>query len=269
MRLVNAPVALVDGMDLPRRDLEADGFTHLRGVFHPRDLREVEAVLDALLVTTGSAALLARRRDLSEVWNPGIPRQPEILRPSLAVPRLRRTSVYFKCRDVAAALLGCRAHYLFDHAIYKMPRSETHTPWHQDLAYLGEFAHGIRSLHFWIPLQDTTVEGGALMFVPGSHRWPLLEHVPAYERNPHVLMAASNGFPTGCCVPLEYGDASIHTHLTLHAAGPNRTDGIRKAWIVHFGDVPVWHKHVLKFRDRVRRHWVRQTRRFRATPAGT
>lgn len=239
--------------DRVRNALEADGFVAVRQLFKVDDVREVECFLDALLLAP-SRATVARRRDLSDTAAASAPRQPEISRPTLGNPRLRRTLVYLTCAELAADLLGGRAHYLFDHAIYKMPRSGTRTPWHQDLAYLGQFAAAIRSLHFWIPLQDTNIENGALCFVAGSHRWPLLGHVPAYATNPHVLTTVATEHLDGQYVALACGDVSIHTSLTLHASGPNQTDGIRKAWIIHFGDTPAWRKHVMKITDRVRQY---------------
>ena len=232
------------------QDLETHGFAAARHVLDTGDVAVVEAILDPIVLERALPALVGLRRDLSDGAVRTKPRQPEVTRPTLVAPSLKQTAVYAACRDIAADLLGCRAHYLFDHAIYKMPWSDTETPWHQDLAYLGRFAGTIRSLHFWIPLQDTSVEGGALRFVPGSHRWALLDHGRAYERNPHVLRAMrSPDVRSAEAVPLRRGDVSIHTSRTLHASGPNRTDGPRKAWIIHFGDTSVVSKHLMKLRD--------------------
>jgi len=236
-----------------RKALEVNGFARARRVFESSDLDEVEEILDAMMLDEGSfAGLVGLRRDLAESVQAG-PRQPELSRPTLVSPRLSRSDVYIKCRHLATELLGSRAHCLFNHAIYKMPRSGTETPWHQDLAYLGQFAANIRSLHFWIPLQDTSIESGALRFVPGSHKGPLLSHVKAYERNPHVLEAGARRDATRVVdVPLRRGDVTIHTSVTLHASGPNNTDHIRKAWIIHFGDRSATYKHVTKLHNVIR-----------------
>jgi hypothetical protein len=55
------------------------------------------------------------------------------------------------------------AYYLFDHAIYKMPKNHMGTPWHQDQAYLGPNTT-VRSVHFWVPFQDTCEGNGTLLF---------------------------------------------------------------------------------------------------------
>jgi ectoine hydroxylase-related dioxygenase (phytanoyl-CoA dioxygenase family) len=156
--------------------------------------------------------------------------------------------VYAKCERAAEALLERRAYYLFDHAIYKMPRSGAATPWHQDQAYLGKSA-GIQSVHFWIPLQDTDATNGCLRFVPHSHEAELQPHVSAYAANPHVLRTCSDYSGRAVAVPLRKGDMSIHTNLTIHSSGANESNTVRKAWIIHFGDRPLWYKRMLQLKD--------------------
>jgi ectoine hydroxylase-related dioxygenase (phytanoyl-CoA dioxygenase family) len=247
-----------DGLfERTRHDLETNGFVALRKVFDARELAAVEVTLDELLLGSAYAGY-AGRRELSASAQSRGPRQPEFSRPTLAARHLKRSPVFIKCREIATTLLGRPAHHLFDHAIYKMPKNETATPWHQDLAYLGRFATEIRSLHFWIPMQDTSVDGGAMRFIPGSHKWALARHVPAFASNPHVLQASHPETLAGDAVPLDRGDVTIHTHLTMHGAGPNRSDMIRKAWIIHFGDKPGWYKHLMKCRELMR--WRPQLR---------
>jgi ectoine hydroxylase-related dioxygenase (phytanoyl-CoA dioxygenase family) len=107
-------------------------------------------------------------------------------------------------------------------------------------------------VHFWIPFQHTDAANGCLRFVPGSHRAALLPHVGAYATNPHVLKTDYSG--TVCReVPLRLGDVSIHTSLTLHASAPNHSNAVRKAWIIHFGDKPMWFKRLMQAREVIRR----------------
>jgi hypothetical protein len=225
--------------------VQAQGFAQVTGLLEEADLRSVEIVLDDLLLTR-DPVLPRRRRELASAMAPDRLLTPEYERPSLTVRRLRDSAVYTKCQELASKLLGRRAHYLFDHAIYKMPRSGTDVPWHQDQSYLGSSVR-IRSLHFWIPLQDVGLDAGCLRFVPGSHK-RALPHRRAYEQNPHVLSVACEAVNGSIQVPLRRGDISIHTSLTLHSSGPNDTDAIRKAWIIHYGDRPRWYKHLMKLR---------------------
>ena len=122
--------------------------------------------------------------------------------------------------------------YAFDHAIYKAPLNQRETPWHQDQAYTGH-DRPLKTIHFWVPLQDATVANGCMEFVPGSHRHGLLQH--ARHLNGHVLSAQIAKDSRVVTCPLTVGGFTIHSPLTLHHTGPNTTATIRRAWILHFG----------------------------------
>ena len=229
--------------------VHTDGFARIEAAFDDMELRAVESLLDPLFFGARRRFRLFRS-DLSERGPDDAPIHPEFTRPSLASRQLRRSAVFARCREIASAILRKDAHYLFDHAIYKMPRTGRDIPWHQDQAYLGHTSV-IRSLHFWIPMQDTDTASGSLRFVPGSHRKTLLPHVRAFEANGHVLRADGVEELEYIDVPLRKGDVSVHTNLTVHSSGPNVTDGIRKAWIIHFGDHSIWRKLLIQFSERM------------------
>jgi ectoine hydroxylase-related dioxygenase (phytanoyl-CoA dioxygenase family) len=226
-----------------KTELEKHGFARVSRLFAERDLRAIEAIIDSLIFSR-NPAYRSFKRDLSDRTAHRAASHPEFSRPTLAARQLKKSAVYLRCWEIAEVLLGSRPHYLFDHAIYKMPRSAV-IPWHQDQAYLGRSGR-IRSLHFWIPFQDTDARRGALRFVPGSHKSALLPHTSAYDGNPHVLTAPVPAHETSVELPLRQGDVSIHTNLTLHSSGPNHSDTVRKAWIIHFGNRPNWYKHLMQ-----------------------
>jgi ectoine hydroxylase-related dioxygenase (phytanoyl-CoA dioxygenase family) len=214
-------------LNATREQLRSTGFTVIEALFTDGELQAVEDVLDPLVLGADSANA-RRRRELSANHRGSAVRQPEFSRPTAAVPALRRMGVYAKCEHVATELLGRRVHYLFDHAIYKMPRSGAGTPWHQDQAYLGPSVP-IQSVHFWIPLQETDTSNGCLRFVRSRHPAGLQPHIRAYAANPHVLRAA--------------GD-----YAHVHSSGVNESNHIRKAWIIHFGDKSIWYKRMMQLR---------------------
>jgi ectoine hydroxylase-related dioxygenase (phytanoyl-CoA dioxygenase family) len=169
-------------------------------------------------------------------------RSPEINEAVKLAPALRKTLAYKRCRKLARTLLGSPVGYTFDHAIYKPPHNDAATQWHQDEAYSNRAAP-LRSVHFWIPLQDATVGNGCMWFIPGSNRLGLRPHRTATRRT-----AGPNREPAGVTIttddvdpskavacPLKVGSATVHHPLTLHYTGPNQSDSCRRAWILHFG----------------------------------
>jgi hypothetical protein len=222
--------------------LRRDGFAVVEGLFARAELRAVERMLDdAFEVAAQTPA--ARRfvvrypagngvgdgTDGGAGWD-----QLELNHATALVPALLETAVFQRGAGLARALAGPVTRS-FDDVIYKGPRNRTPTPWHQDAAFKLWRGGQPRQLHFWIPLQDVTLESGCMEFIAGSHRTPLLPHrrmlrpsgLPGREALPDTTKA------TPC--PLALGGLTIHTPTTLHCAGANASAVPRKAWILQFG----------------------------------
>src|ERR1700690_174938 len=135
-----------------------DGFAVVDSLTTAEDVVRIRSLLDPLFErfdTLGDRAF-----DLAGPMLPGAsPKSPEVNEAAVLDRRLRETVAFKRCREVARQLLGVPVGYQFDHAIYKTPRNQTATAWHQDEAYNQE-PMPLRSVHFWIPLQEVTVENG-------------------------------------------------------------------------------------------------------------
>ena len=217
----------------------ARGYLALESVFSAGEIEEVRTLLDPLFQRLGSlpAALV---NDLAGGRTDSQPmRSPELNRPSTLEPGLRQTRVYRRCLAMAAQIAGRHTKYVFDHAIYKSPRNAAPTPWHQDHAYNGH-RRLLRTVHFWIPLQPVTVESGCMHFVPRSHHSGLLRH-ERHAQGP-ALQVRRDDWSEAVPCPLREGGVTLHTPLTLHFTGPNRSSGVRRAWILHFGPWGRWSK---------------------------
>lgn len=230
-----------------KNDLENVGFTRIENLFPLSDLDKCESIIDTLMHTKKFPAKFLKS-SMSENPIEVKDQQTEFTRPYSVSISLRKSETFGLCHKIAKEYFNGNAHYLFDHAIYKMPGSQTITPWHQDQAYLGE--NFIPSIHFWIPFQNTDINNGAMRFVKNSHL-KLIPHEIAYVQNPHILQAKT--IPTNeiYTMNINKGDASLHTNLTLHSTTANNGNHIRKAWIIHFGQKHQWCKHWLKFKGRL------------------
>jgi Phytanoyl-CoA dioxygenase (PhyH) len=218
-----------------------DGFLSIQSLTTPQDIALIRSLLDPLFDRFDS--LGERAVDIAGPRVPGAAmRSPEINEAVKIEPRLRNTLAYARCKEIAREFLGVPVGYMFDHAIYKLPRNNASTLWHQDEAYSAR-AIPLRSVHFWIPLQDVTVDNGCMWFVPGSHLGGVLPHHIAAVRT-----AGPDNKPAGATItthhvdtaqavtcPLPVGGATVHHPLTLHYTGANQSDDYRRVWILHFG----------------------------------
>ena len=107
------------------------------------------------------------------------------------------------------------------------------THWHQDHGVVTEEADATRMLTVWFSLQDTPIDKGPLMVVPGSHKIGLLPHCPGYMGNrpefaggtqvPEKLFDAGSAIP----LPVQRGDAIFMHKQTIHGSYPNLSDEVR------------------------------------------
>lgn len=211
------------------------GFLAIDSVVPLDDLRHTQALLDGLFdrfdTLPKTIALDIAADGTTQSTAPSI---PEINSAVRLAPELLQTAAFRNCREIARQLIGPDVSFAGDHAIYKPPRNQKETPWHQDQAYLGHPFVG-RTVSFWLPLQTVTLDMGCMKFVPGSHKRGVLPH-HRKDHNPkaHALMTDHVDLTKVVACPLEAGGVTIHSPLTLHATGPNESDTPRRAWIFAF-----------------------------------
>ena len=141
--------------------------------------------------------------------------------------RLRTLSAHPFFVGVCADLVGPDVNLYWDQAVYKKPEKPRRFPWHQDNGYA--FVEPQQYLTCWVALTDATEDNGCPWVVPGLHRKGTLAH--EYSdigfvclRDPEDAVAAAA--PRGSIV--------VFSSLTPHSTGPNRTDRVRKAYIVQY-----------------------------------
>jgi ectoine hydroxylase-related dioxygenase (phytanoyl-CoA dioxygenase family) len=129
--------------------------------------------------------------------------------------------------DLCADLVGPDVRLYWDQAVYKKPGTESPFPWHQDNGYA--FVEPQQYLTCWVALTDATEENGCPWVVPGLHRRGTLAH--DYTDIGFVCL---RGPEDARAVPVRAGSIVVFSSLTPHSTGPNRTDDVRKAYIVQF-----------------------------------
>jgi ectoine hydroxylase-related dioxygenase (phytanoyl-CoA dioxygenase family) len=143
-------------------------------------------------------------------------------------PEVRPLSFHPRIGEAAAALVGAACLRLWhDQALYKDPGGRA-TDAHNDQPYWPMVETD--TITAWIPFDGSTLAGGAMAYVPGSHRF---EGVRRFAN-----IFAGRGFDLAdpaigrgvapVFVEVPRGAVAFHHGLTLHLAGPNRTDRTRR-----------------------------------------
>lgn len=173
----------------------------------------------------------------------------------------------------ASKILGSDTVNLVEDAFFvKEPGSTTHTPWHQDLPYM--WLTGTQVCSFWIPLDNVTLENGAVEWIPGSHRWRMYRPAEWTAANKYEATDEFAELPDFQSEREKYpiihfdtkpGDVIAHHLMTFHHA-PGNSINIRRRAVatryagedVRYVDRPVGRKPIantgLKTGDRLKSH---------------
>jgi ectoine hydroxylase-related dioxygenase (phytanoyl-CoA dioxygenase family) len=130
-------------------------------------------------------------------------------------------------QDLGHDLVGPDVRLYWDQAVYKKPGARDEFPWHQDNGY--NYVEPQNYLTVWVALTDATRDNGCPWIAPGMHRRGTLRH----EMTPLGWRCFEDP-PDAVACELRAGSAVVFSSLTPHATGPNRSDAVRKAYIVQF-----------------------------------
>jgi ectoine hydroxylase-related dioxygenase (phytanoyl-CoA dioxygenase family) len=151
-------------------------------------------------------------------------------------PEVAALTFHPKLGQAAAELLQVPSVRLWhDQALYKQPGGRR-TDAHQDHPYwpMKETA----SLTAWIPFEGSTLVGGAMAYLPGTHRIGMRRFVNIFFGEPEDILAdpeVAGIEPVFVEVPK--GSVAFHHGLTVHLANANDTDAPRAVHtIIYFAD---------------------------------
>ncbi len=136
----------------------------------------------------------------------------------------------------ASQLLGRRAvRFWHDQLFCKPAHHGGVVAWHQDYSFWTRTV-AMQHLTCWCGLDDANSENGCLQYVPGSHRWGLLEK-PALAGQMDGLMdslsEAQKASFNPVSIPLKAGYASFHHPLLIHGSYANNSDRSRRAFVLN------------------------------------
>lgn len=136
----------------------------------------------------------------------------------------------------AFQLLGTGVRLFHDQVFAKPARHGGVVAWHQDYSY-WTWTRPMAHLTCWMALDAACESNGCMYYVPGSHRWGLLDRpdlggdMDAISSNlsPRQLEEFERRIP----VELERGHASFHHPLLLHGSHENPSQRPRRATLVN------------------------------------
>jgi len=197
------------------------------------------------MILGGERRSEGRNIDLAATDGAGDKTSPSVLQPSMYARELRKLSYRKAALETAKQLLGANAEFAGDHAIFKPSHRGHPTPWHQDEAF-REPGFDYNELSIWIAITESTLDNGAMAYIPGSHLLGVLPHRLHGNGKEANTIECYEGFDpqTAAVRPIPAGAMIIHHGRTVHGAFGNKTASSRLAYILQYSTPVKMSKHI-------------------------
>lgn len=221
------------------RDYRENGFLAVEGVFSEEEIGRVRAIVDDLVEQSRSVSGHTDVYDLEPEHSAHCPRVRRLKAPLSTHPYFEQLARKEALLDIVADLLGPKIRLHGNKLNMKSADGGSAVEWHQDFAFYPHTNDDL--LAVGIAIDDCLPENGCMLMVPGSHRWPILNHhqegyfVGAIdpEREGIDLAAAVP-------VPVHAGGITLHHCRTLHGSAPNTSSRSRRLFLLELAAVDAW-----------------------------
>jgi phytanoyl-CoA hydroxylase len=219
-----------------------NGFLSVEDVLTTAEVEQVAAQAD--LIAAGKADHIPDTSvQLERIFREG---KAEVKDQVLAVRKLYDLAVYDqtmwshvcnpKVVDIITDLLGVEDIKMYgDQLFMKAAETGTAQPWHQDSASWRDILP-MDLVTAWTALDEATEENGCLHFIPGTHRWGMMQ---AGQTEPIKADFGGPRWPV-VAAPLRPGSISFHHSLTLHMSKANSSGQRRRGYAVHYMRASSW-----------------------------
>ena len=137
----------------------------------------------------------------------------------------------------ACQLLGEKAvRFWHDQLFCKPARHGGVVAWHQDYSYWTRTTP-LQHLTCWVGLDDATAENGCLQYIPGSHKWDLLEKIELAGSMDSLRDLLNDGqrrqYENRVAAEMPAGYGTFHHPKMVHGSYENRSDRPRRALVIN------------------------------------
>ena len=216
-----------------------NGFLAVEGVYSRDEMAEARAVVEEFVQRSRDVTDHTDVFDLEPGHSVAEPRVRRIKSPYLHHPTFDRLIRHHRMLDMVAALLGPGIRLHGNKLNMKSASYGSAVEWHQDFAFYPHSNDDL--LAVGVALDDCLIENGCMLMLPGSHRWPILDH-----HQDGVFVGAFDpereGIDLRQAVPVEVqeGGISLHHCRTAHGSAVNTSPAPRRLFLVELAAVDAW-----------------------------
>ena len=213
------------------------GYLGVEGVFSVDEVEELRRVTDEFVEKSRAVTANDAVFDLEPSHTPEHPRLRRLKSPTKQHPAYRRALTHPNVLSILTQLIGPDLTCNGDKLNLKLADVGSPVEWHQDWAFYPHTNDDL--LAVGVAMDDSTLENGCLMVLPGTHLGPVLDH----HQDGHFAGAVTEpGFRPDGAVPigLKAGGISIHHVRTLHGSAPNRSSRARRLLLFQYCAADAW-----------------------------
>jgi len=221
------------------RYYQENGFLAVENVFTDGEMAEARAVVEDLVERSRAVREHTDVYDLEPGHSAEQPRVRRLKAPIATDPFFERLARSDKVLDIVACLIGPEIRLHGNKLNMKSAEYGSAVEWHQDFSFYPHTNDDL--LAVGIALDDCLPENGCMLMIPGSHRWPILDH----HQDGHFVGAVdperegldlSKAVP----VPVHAGGITLHHCRTLHGSAINTSSRPRRLFLVELAAVDAW-----------------------------
>lgn len=138
--------------------------------------------------------------------------------------------------DICRATIGPDAFLFLDQYVVKAAETGLSFSWHQDEGYIPY--PNPPYVGCWCALDDVTEENGTIYVLPYSEAGTKAKVTHVKDEATNDMVGYFGDHP-GVPVILPAGSVAVFSSTTFHRSGFNRTDRMRRAYLVQYSDAPI------------------------------
>ena len=228
-------------MDLDRlaRDFSEQGFCRVDSVLSADEVAALRRVTERVVASAVGLEAEDAVFDLEDTHRASDPRVRRIKKPHQVDPLFAAIARHPRIVALLQRVVGPDVRLHHSKVNMKSPRYGAPLEWHQDWAFIphSNMSMAIAALM----LDDVGPDNGPVLFIPGSHRGPLMDHHhDGYFAG--AIDPAAAGLDIGKAVPVtgKAGSISLHHVRTVHGSRDNLSDRDRPLLLFGYVAADAW-----------------------------
>lgn len=221
-----------------------NGYLGVENVLNDAEVGELRRVTDEFVEKSRSVAEHDSIFDLEPGHSPDAPKLRRLKNPISHHDVYRKTLHHQGILTIVSQLIGYELRCNGNKLNMKLPEFGSPVEWHQDWAFYPHTNDDL--LAVGVCLDDMTVENGALLVIPGSHKGEIYDH--HLDGNFCGAITDPTFDDKGAApVTLKAGGISMHHVRAVHGSTPNRSSNPRRLLLLQYCAIDAW--PMVQFKD--------------------